>query len=274
MSRSICLPVLLLLTCTALSAPAPKPFESGWGDPVDPDKDCKIRRDSASLTIEIPGSDHDYDPIRKRFNAPRLVRDMEGEFEIQVRVRIACRPSSKSTVKGQPSFVSAGFLLIYPEPYRSVCDRVEYGVMQQGIGLDKFAIKPLLVSPQLERARKGIGEDGYTATKSFFSKKRNDKDIWDRECLAQVHLIYDSGWTDWPLPKKADYVFLKLKYLKGGGFYDFISPDGRKWSEPGSHFGGMPAKVKLALAAFSTASEPSKVCFDRLKITRGEKKSK
>ena len=48
------------------------------------------------------------------FNAPRLLCDLEGTFDLEVRVRIEYCPSEQSTVKGQPSYVSAGFLLIYP----------------------------------------------------------------------------------------------------------------------------------------------------------------
>ena len=87
-------------------------FVSGWGKPIDPDKDCKIQRDKDTLAIEIPGKDHDYDPVRKHFNAPRLLSDLDGNFDLQVRVRIDSRPSAQSTVEGQPSYTSAGFLVI------------------------------------------------------------------------------------------------------------------------------------------------------------------
>jgi hypothetical protein len=64
----------LLLTCTALAAPAPQPFTAGWERSLDPDKDCKFLRDKGALSIEMPGTDHDYDPLRERVNAPRLLR--------------------------------------------------------------------------------------------------------------------------------------------------------------------------------------------------------
>jgi hypothetical protein len=277
MGRSLSVLAAFLLACVVAAAPAPvsKPFPMGWGNPIDPDKDCKFKRDKDGLMIEMPGTDHGYDPIRKRINAPRFVCDIEGEFEIQVRVQINCRPSAQSTVKGQPSGVSAGILLVYPEPYRAVCDRIEFGILQQGMGLDNFPVKPLLVRQQRERERKGIGEDGYVALISVSSKKINNKNIWDRECLDQSHSLYDRGWAKWPLPMKANFAYLKLQYVKGrerGGFYYFFSPDGEKWSGPGSHFGGMPTKLKLGLAAYSTSSEPSRVRFDQLKLARIRKK--
>ncbi|HEY7326292.1 MAG TPA: hypothetical protein VH592_01535 [Gemmataceae bacterium] len=84
MIRSLFALVALLLACAALAAPAPGPFAGGWGSPHDPDKNCKIRRNNGVLTIEMPSNAHDFDPLHKRANAPRLVREVDGNFEIQV----------------------------------------------------------------------------------------------------------------------------------------------------------------------------------------------
>src|SRR6185437_1126141 len=132
MSRLVGSLVALVLISTALAAPAPQPFKAGWHNPVDPDKDCKFIREKASLTIEMSGTDHDFYPLRERVNAPRLLRDIEGDFEMQVRVQIDCRPSLTSTVKDQPSLVAAGFLLIPPAPFTVTCIRLEYGLVRDG----------------------------------------------------------------------------------------------------------------------------------------------
>jgi hypothetical protein len=114
MSRSICALLLLLISYAVLAAPAPKrqPFKTGWDEPKDPDGDCKFIRDADTLTIEVPGKDHDLAPKRERFNAPRLLRDVEGDFVMQVRVRALFRPSDKSSVDGENPSVAAGLLLI------------------------------------------------------------------------------------------------------------------------------------------------------------------
>lgn len=109
MSRSIYVLVVFLLASVILAAPAPPPFKAGWDKPLDPDSDCKFTREKDSLTIELPGTDHDYYPLRGRVNAPRLLREIEGDFEMQVRVRFDCRASATSTVEAQPSLVSGGF---------------------------------------------------------------------------------------------------------------------------------------------------------------------
>lgn len=271
MIRSLCVFASLSLAYAALAVPAPQPFVSGWGNPMDQDRDCKIRRGSGTLIIEMPGSDHDYDPVRKRFNAPRILRELDREFDIQVRIQILSRPSAQSTVKGQPSMVSAGFLLIYPETDRHNCSRMEYGVMQQGVGLDAYAVAPRMVSPRRKSTlRSGIGEDGCVVMKDWYCKKRNLSMIGDWERLEYSHVILDRGWQNYPLPRKVDHVHLRLEQ-KGARLTFSISPDSESWTQI-TFQSKLPAKSKIGLAAFSTSSEPSKVRFDQLKLTRGKKK--
>src|ERR1700749_4888522 len=107
MYRSLFALVLLLATCTLFAAPAPK---SIWDRPIDPDHDCKIVIKDGTATIELPGTDHDLAPKRKRFNAPRLLHHVAGDFVMQVRVSSTFRPSAKSTVDKEDPSVAAGLL--------------------------------------------------------------------------------------------------------------------------------------------------------------------
>lgn len=273
MNRSLCVLAALLLACAALAAPAPEPFVSGWGYPVDPDSDCKIKRDNGVLTIEMPGSLHDYDPRRKRYNAPRLLRELDGNFDLQVRVRIDYCLSSQSTVKGQPSYVSAGLLLIYPETGRPICDRLEFAVSQQGSRLDGYAVAPLLSEPRRKIAAvKGIGAESYALKKCWFCEKQRSDMTWNRRRLDHYLLIWDRGWQGWFLAEKTDFAYLRLEQ-RDTWYYFYISPDGEKWTQL-EYQPSLPAKSMVGLAAYSTSSEPSKVRFDQLKLTRGKKKSK
>jgi hypothetical protein len=103
-----------VLVCTAVAAPIKQvgPFEKGWDKPVDPDGDCKFVRDKGTLTIELPGKHHDLAFERGRVNAPRLLRDVEGDFVAQVRVSGISRPSTDSTSPETRSVVSAGLLAL------------------------------------------------------------------------------------------------------------------------------------------------------------------
>ncbi len=107
--------VVSLLLCSALAFaadPDPNPFLSGWDKPVDPDKDCKFDKVKAGLTLTIPGKDHDLGVERGRMNAPRLLRDVEGDFVVQVRVGGDFTPSNGSTTTERVPFVGAGLVLM------------------------------------------------------------------------------------------------------------------------------------------------------------------
>ncbi|HEY7327346.1 MAG TPA: hypothetical protein VH592_06900 [Gemmataceae bacterium] len=251
----------------------PSEFVSGWGDAVDPDKDCKIHRTKDALTIEMPGTDHDYDPIRKRFNAPRLPSELEGKFDVQVRVRIEYRPSVESTVNDQFSFVSAGFLLIYPETDHSICYRTEIAVSQQGTSRGAYGKPPLLAGPRrIAPAPKGMEADSYAAEHYWIATKGEEIE-WDHakpQHLPKSISVWDRGWQNWPLPEKAEYAYLRMRqWEEGASFY--VSPDGEKWTHL-AYAPKLPPKGKMALAAYTTSPHPSKVRFDQLKLWRGKKK--
>jgi regulation of enolase protein 1 (concanavalin A-like superfamily) len=117
MSRAILSVAYLLCACIVLAAPAPAnvPWVTGWDKPVDPDKDCKFIRDKDTLTIEVPGKDHDLAIERDLMNSPRLLRDVEGDFVAQVRVSGTFKPSQNSTSNERLPFVGAGLLLMADE---------------------------------------------------------------------------------------------------------------------------------------------------------------
>ncbi len=275
MKHLLYLYISLLSAWVALAAPIPEPSLRAWGDPVNPDSDCKIRRAGGGITFELPGTDHDYDPTRKQFNAPRFLRKIEGDFDLRVRVQIDCRHSARSTVKGQPSCVSAGFLLLPPETDKLVCDRMEYGIAQKGGGLDAFAVQPRLLpfSGVEEEPRKGIGEDGYATVKIWLSKKQKPDTSWNHESLHQFHMITDRGWKDWPLRESAGPVYLRLE-RRDNWFSFSISPDGRKRATVEESHLALSAEIKVGLAAYTTSTEPSKVRFDQIKLSQGKKKAK
>jgi regulation of enolase protein 1 (concanavalin A-like superfamily) len=107
----------LLFACAILAAPAPveRPWLTGWDKPVDPDNDCKFIRDKGTLTLEVPGKDHDLAVERNLMNSPRLLRDVEGDFLAQVRVSGTFQPSRESTSTERLPFVGAGLLLMADE---------------------------------------------------------------------------------------------------------------------------------------------------------------
>src|SRR4051794_37371747 len=72
--------------------PAPGPWVRDWDKPTDPKGDCRFERDRGQLTITVPGEGHDLDPVDDvALDAPRLLRPVEGDFAVEVRVGGAFR---------------------------------------------------------------------------------------------------------------------------------------------------------------------------------------
>lgn len=130
--------------------------------------------------------------------------------------------------------VAAGFLLILPD---GMCIRLEYGL-----------------------ARQGREANPYAALKDRDPPKGHSDGTWG------------PSWKNWPLTAKAEQAYLKLE-RRGKILYPSLSPDGEKWTllVGGRGLQKLPAKLKVGLAVYSTSTEPSKVRFDHLKVTRGKK---
>ncbi len=91
---------------------AAQSFENGWDKPVDPDGDCKITPNKGALTIEVPaGKRHDLVLDQGVLNAPRLVRDVTGDFTAQVRVDGDFSPTAPSTSPTGLPYLGAGIVV-------------------------------------------------------------------------------------------------------------------------------------------------------------------
>jgi LSD1 subclass zinc finger protein len=109
------------LNAPAAGGPAEKPAEKPagplgeWGAAVDPDGDCSLTRAGGSLTIAVPGTAHDRSAELGRLNAPRALRDVTGDFTVEVKVTGTLRPGADSTVPARLPYNGAG-LLVWHDP--------------------------------------------------------------------------------------------------------------------------------------------------------------
>jgi regulation of enolase protein 1 (concanavalin A-like superfamily) len=105
----------LLLLALVVAAPVPKgpADEMGrdWGTRVDPDKDCRFRLDKGRLRITIPGTPHVMSAERGTTNAPRVVRDVAGDFTAEVRVSSDFPTDDKALVDRRWAFYGAGLVV-------------------------------------------------------------------------------------------------------------------------------------------------------------------
>ncbi len=98
----------------AAGTPEPEPTGrevAGWGLAIDTGKDCEISPQDKTLSIKVPGTWHDLNPDTGKLNAPRVVREVEGDFVIKAKVEGEFKPSGKSTnPKGVP-YNGAGIII-------------------------------------------------------------------------------------------------------------------------------------------------------------------
>jgi regulation of enolase protein 1 (concanavalin A-like superfamily) len=84
---------------------------AGWGTAIDPDGDCQITPEGNAVTMTIPATLHDLNAEIDKYNAPRILRDVQGDFEIQVKVAGDFKPGTKSTRKGALPSMGAGIIV-------------------------------------------------------------------------------------------------------------------------------------------------------------------
>ena len=82
-----------------------------WGDVIDPDDDCTFRVNERGVSLEVPGSLHDLDVEFGKSNAPRIIREVEGDFVAQVKVCGELEPEAPATREGGRPSNGAGLLL-------------------------------------------------------------------------------------------------------------------------------------------------------------------
>jgi hypothetical protein len=113
--------VVLLVVAAGVSA-APPPKESAenrlrrlFGTPFDPEKDCSITLDGSQLRIKVPGTPHrftpGYDDNSNKSLAPRVRRELAGDFDVRVQVLSVTPPGQKSDLGG----MTAGGLFVGTE---------------------------------------------------------------------------------------------------------------------------------------------------------------
>jgi regulation of enolase protein 1 (concanavalin A-like superfamily) len=236
MYRAVVVPACVLCASFATAAPAPIKRDqpllgTSWRDKIDPDRDCRFKKDGDALVIEIPGKDHDLWPKDKKLNAPRLLKDIEGDFDVQVRVRIEGKVSEKSTAAKRASAIGAGVLITAND---GSIVRIEYGH-----GRNKLWSGSILYTGQhvLSERHSGGG------------------------------LMYNCGdGRSRPLPKNLTTVWIRVE-RRGREIRSSYSGDKKTWTGCPPHGLPLPDKVKVGVFAFSTSTEPFKPRFDDWKLT-------
>lgn len=84
----------------------------GWGQPIDPDGDCRIHLDGADLVIEVPSTPHTLRGYPHPRNAPRVLRDIESNWTATVKVSAELDlGDAPAGAAAEPPSQSAGLVL-------------------------------------------------------------------------------------------------------------------------------------------------------------------
>ncbi len=122
---------------TSPKAAVPRKEIAGWGTAFDPDGDCEIKAQGKALVMTIPATLHDLNAEIGTFNAPRVVRDVVGDFEITVKVVGDFKPGRASNRAGGLPFNGAGIIVCHGTDKFIRLERA--ATLNQG-GIDTFAI--------------------------------------------------------------------------------------------------------------------------------------
>jgi regulation of enolase protein 1 (concanavalin A-like superfamily) len=94
----------------------PKPEPTGellgtWGTLIDPDHDCMVKVKGETLEVGIPNTHHDLNADNDKLNAPRILREVNGDFTIAVKVGGDFKPSAVSTNPKAVPYIGGGIVV-------------------------------------------------------------------------------------------------------------------------------------------------------------------
>lgn len=241
-----CLLPLCLADCI-VQLPAPKPASAAaaWDSPVDPDGDCQFIRNQGTLIIQVPGRDHDLGAERGVMNAPRQLRDAQGDFAVQVRVDGAFLPTNGSTTASRASYNGAGLLLMVDN---GTYVRLERAALFKNGQYSSFLGWELRVNGQT--APTGWNHPPLplpNAAPYLRLIRRGDAD--------------DGGFEGVPL-------HLRL-IRRGDALLASESQDGQEWNDFPPLNLNLPPTVKIGLHAVSTSAAPFQPQFSDFRLTGG-----
>jgi regulation of enolase protein 1 (concanavalin A-like superfamily) len=136
-TSGLMLAIAVLLSSPGYSQDRPTRTLKGWGQVVDPAKDCQFNTDGDRLTIDIPATKHDLSAEVGDITAPRVLREVEGDFIVQVKVSGNVRHFGDRTSDEFRAYHGAGLLLWQDERNyirleRAAISREEGGSLHYG----------------------------------------------------------------------------------------------------------------------------------------------
>jgi regulation of enolase protein 1 (concanavalin A-like superfamily) len=177
-------------------APAADKELAQWGTAIDPEKDCEFCAEATTLTLKVPGSLHDLNHDGAKLNAPRLVRDIEGNFVATVKVGGDFQPGGQSTnPRGVP--YNGGGILLWNDAENFI--RLERGAMLRG-----GRVNPIVALEERRRGQRGfVYSDSFAAGAVFLRLERKGRRLFGSVSTDGKRWIPLTPLsTDWPAKLK------------------------------------------------------------------------
>jgi regulation of enolase protein 1 (concanavalin A-like superfamily) len=200
----------------------------GWGNVENRKKDCKFTTKDGSLSITVPGTPHNLNSQISDLNAPRVLKDVEGDFSIQVKVVGDFDPSPISTVAPRGKAYNGAGLLLWVDENLYV--RLERNIWINGPA-DAQCHPPMF---EVFVRQVPTGTSPPPAAASYFSTP-----------------------ATWFRMERSDGV------ISG-----FISQNGTDWKPCGTANLDLPKKLKIGVAAVNTSRKAFSVTFEDLEFTQ------
>lgn len=104
-----------------------------WGKPENPEGDCRFEINDERLVVTVPGGPvpHDLSAELGNMNGPRVLREIEGDFTIEVCVDGEFNPGGESSQQGRTGYTGAGILVMADDENYV---RLERATLQAGSG--------------------------------------------------------------------------------------------------------------------------------------------
>jgi regulation of enolase protein 1 (concanavalin A-like superfamily) len=223
----------------------------GWGTAIDPDKDCKFTPGPGSLTIDVPAAWHDLtggpDCPKPKLNSPRVLREVDGDFVLTVKVSgdfMPRLPTTRGVLAG--AYLGAGILLWSDSDHFIRLERV--GTLHDG------------------RIGTGINffkhDDGDTRGIDGEALKEGDCYLRLERKGGRFLGAFSNGGAFWKQLRAVDTDSLRNLQGSSGaasGLPPYLRTD-YVW----------PKKLKVGLTAISTSSAPFSVKFEQFDLkTKG-----
>jgi regulation of enolase protein 1 (concanavalin A-like superfamily) len=228
--------VPLAMTCMSCRGPAShaknsEPGIPGWGTVTDPDGDCNIRAENGTVSMTLPGDKvHTLGNFLATKNSPRILREVEGDFTVQVKVSGVFDPGTEAAAgvraRGRNSFNGAG-LLVWDSDQNFV--RLERNIWVTSSG-NSYGYTPLL-------------------------------EYWKDNEIA----IGFGGGPDTAGNVQCTYLRLSRQ---GDAIHVAYSRDGVEWTGRDPITVQLPKQVKVGVAAINSSKKPFEVEFSDFKLAR------